>query len=135
MPTFAGLTHRQAGDNTKVPKPGPYGPINFCSCAICIAYVGAALAAASKCNTPNVKVQPPSRAVPPPAGAMRKRQPVTHKKPKDQQDQVVDKPVVAQPAAPAAGANRAATPTPSKGSTSAGQVCLYPRQHVVIDTV
>lgn len=54
-------------------------------------WAGAVLAAASKCNTPNVKVQPPSRAGPPPSYALRKRQPVTQKKLKEQQEQEAPK--------------------------------------------
>ena len=86
---------------------------------------GAVLAAASKCNTPNVKVQPPSRAGPPPSNALRKRQPVPQKKAKDQHEQEglkADKaPTASVPAVEASSGSASAVAKNTEGTP--GKVC------------
>lgn len=88
---------------------------------------GAVLAAASKCNTPNVKVQPPSRAGPPPNNALRKRQPVPQKKTKDhheQEEMKADKPLSASAVAVEASSGSASAVSKSTEGTP-GKVCVH----------
>ena len=88
---------------------------------------GAVLAAASKCNTPNVKIQPPSRAGPPPNNALRKRQPVPQKKTKDhreQEEMKADKPPSASAGAVEASSGSASAVAKNTEGTP-GKVCPH----------